>query len=80
MRITIAFSCGARSAFKLKGRDYLRNMLSRRQLQGFVMCAVDLRISLLHDCYTVFSRCHVENIRQIVITFRYMVNDAFHVI
>jgi hypothetical protein len=31
-----AFSCGARSPFKLKGRDYLRSMLSRRQLQGFV--------------------------------------------
>jgi hypothetical protein len=32
----MAFSCGARSAFKLKERGYLRNMLSRRQLQGFV--------------------------------------------
>jgi hypothetical protein len=35
-RPTLAFSCGARSAFKLKEKDYLRNMLSRRQLQGFV--------------------------------------------
>jgi hypothetical protein len=35
-KITIAFSCGAQSAFKLKGRSYLRNMLSRRRLQGFV--------------------------------------------
>jgi hypothetical protein len=35
-RRTLAFSCGARSAFKLKEQDYLRNMLSRRQLQGFV--------------------------------------------
>ena len=35
-RITLAFSCGARSAFKLKEKGYLRNMLSRRQLQGFV--------------------------------------------
>ena len=33
----MAFSCGARSAFKLKEKDYLRSMLSRRQLQGFVM-------------------------------------------
>jgi hypothetical protein len=32
----MAFSCSARSAFKLKEQDYLRNMLSRRQLQGFV--------------------------------------------
>jgi hypothetical protein len=32
----MAFSCGARSAFKLKERSYLRKMLSRRQLQGFV--------------------------------------------
>jgi hypothetical protein len=35
----MAFSCGARSAFKLKEQYYLRNMLSRRQLQGFVMRA-----------------------------------------
>jgi hypothetical protein len=35
-RITLAFSCGARSAFKLIGKGYLRSMLSRRQLQGFV--------------------------------------------
>src|SRR6266498_4851152 len=35
-KITTAFSCGARSAFKLKKQDYLRSMLSRRQLQGFV--------------------------------------------
>ncbi len=34
--IPLAFSCGARSAFKLKERDYLRNMLSRRQLQALV--------------------------------------------
>ena len=32
----MAFSCGARSAFKLKGKGYLRNMLSRRQLQGLL--------------------------------------------
>ena len=32
----MAFSCGARSAFKLREKDYLRNMLSRRQLEGFV--------------------------------------------
>jgi hypothetical protein len=35
-RITLAFSCGARSPFTLKERNYFRNMLSRRQLQGFV--------------------------------------------
>src|SRR5688572_13021770 len=35
--ITMVFSCGARSAPKLKERSYLRSMLSRRQLQGFVM-------------------------------------------
>jgi hypothetical protein len=35
--ITTAFSCGARSAFKLNEKDYLRSMLSRRQLQGIVM-------------------------------------------
>jgi hypothetical protein len=33
---TLRFSCGARSAFKLKGRSYLRNMLSRRPLQAIV--------------------------------------------
>ena len=32
----MAFSCGARSAFKLKEQGYLRSRLSRRQLQGFV--------------------------------------------
>ncbi len=35
-QLTLAFSCGARSAFKLGGKDYLRSTLSRRQLQGFV--------------------------------------------
>ena len=35
-RLTLAFSCGARSASKLKERNYLRSTLSRRQLQGFV--------------------------------------------
>jgi hypothetical protein len=35
-RPTLAFSCGARSAFKLKEQGYLGSMLSRRQLQGFV--------------------------------------------
>jgi len=34
--ITPAFSYGARSAFKLKEQDYLRSMLSRRQLQALV--------------------------------------------
>ena len=32
----MAFSCGARSASSLVEKDYLRSMLSRRQLQGFV--------------------------------------------
>jgi hypothetical protein len=32
----MAFSCGARSAFKLNGEDYLRKMLSRRPLQALV--------------------------------------------
>src|SRR5688500_1482366 len=45
-RITMAFSCGARSAFKLMERDYLRNMLSRRQLQGFVMRVTCERMSV----------------------------------
>ena len=38
----MAFSYGARSVFKLKKKNYLRSMLSRRQLQGFVMlrCSV----------------------------------------
>jgi hypothetical protein len=40
--LTLAFSCGARSAIKLKEKDYLRSMLSRRQLQGFVMLALHL--------------------------------------
>ena len=39
-RLTLRFSCGARSASKLKEKDYLRNMLSRRQLRGFVMLRV----------------------------------------
>ena len=41
---TVAFSCGARSAFKLKAKGYLRKMLSRRQLQGFVILPFDLII------------------------------------
>ena len=35
--LTLAFSCGARSAFNRAGKDYLRSMLSRRKLQGFVV-------------------------------------------
>jgi hypothetical protein len=34
--LTLAFSCGARSAFKLMGKGCLRSTLPRRQLQGFV--------------------------------------------
>jgi hypothetical protein len=33
---TLRFSCGARSAFKLKEKSYLRSTLSRRQLQALV--------------------------------------------
>ena len=39
----MAFSCGARLAFKLKEQGYLRDMLSRRQLQGFVGRVVSCR-------------------------------------
>jgi len=39
IRRTPAFSCGARLACKLKEKDYLRNMLSRRQLQGLCWAA-----------------------------------------
>src|SRR3954471_5006001 len=34
---TLAFSCGSRSAFNREVRNYLRGMLSRGQLQDFVM-------------------------------------------
>ena len=51
----MAFSCGARSAFEQKGRSYLRNMLSRRQLQGFVM---PRRIRLLSP--TILRRNFIE--------------------
>jgi len=44
--LTLAFSCGARSAFKLKGKDYLRSMLSRRQLQGFVMLRARIIVNI----------------------------------
>src|SRR6266498_3453946 len=63
-RITSAFSCGARPAFKLKGKDYLRNMLSRRQLQGFVIRAVGetlLTIASFRECGQVFERLHEAN-------------------
>ena len=43
---TLAFSCGARSAFNLGGSDCLRSMLSRRQLQGFVMRRGDFHPAL----------------------------------
>jgi hypothetical protein len=46
---TLAFSCGARKAFKLKERDYLRSMLSRRQLQGFVMPRCDCTTNLISN-------------------------------
>jgi hypothetical protein len=38
--LTLAFSCGARSASELSEISYLRNMLPRRQLQG-LLCFVD---------------------------------------
>jgi hypothetical protein len=37
----MAFSCGARSAFKRGKEDYLKSMLSRRQQQGFVMLPLE---------------------------------------
>ena len=51
--LTVAFSCGARSAFKLKEKGYLRNMLSRRQLQGFVSWRQYLK---LYVCDIALSR------------------------
>jgi len=39
--LTLAFSCGARTASELKERDCLRTTLSRRQLQGFVRRRVE---------------------------------------
>jgi hypothetical protein len=39
--ITLAFSCGARSASKVSVESYLRNTLSHRQLQGFVRAPRD---------------------------------------
>jgi hypothetical protein len=48
--ITLAFSCGARSAFKLKEQGYLRSMLSRRQLQGFVRAPSDCNA---HRCFSL---------------------------
>jgi len=47
----MAFSCGARSAFKLDGKGYLRSMLSRRQLQGFV----GLRLSIKAICRVIHN-------------------------
>jgi hypothetical protein len=38
--LTLRFSCGARSVSKPKEQGYLKSMLSRRQLQGFVMPSV----------------------------------------
>src|SRR5215210_5850145 len=37
-RTRVPSAAAARSAFKLKVKDYLRSILSRRQLQDFVMC------------------------------------------
>src|SRR6266446_3136570 len=55
-RITPAFSCGARSAFKLKERDYLRSTPSRRQLQGFVMR------NLFRPRYSLCNRLRMLNV------------------
>ena len=38
----MALSCGARTAFKPEAQDYLRSVLSRRQLQGIVMRRVSI--------------------------------------
>jgi len=47
--LTQAFSCGARSPLTLKKRSYLRNKLSRRQLQGFVMPRRDGTTNLINN-------------------------------
>ena len=44
--ITPAFSCGARSAFKLKERSYLRNMLSRPSAARLCWAAVEITPTL----------------------------------
>jgi hypothetical protein len=44
---TLGFSRGARSAFKLKEKAYLRSTRSRRQLQAIVMPPFDEAILLL---------------------------------
>ena len=54
----MAFSCGARSASKLKGRDYLRSTLSRRQLQGFVRCGVGETSHLLFSTWVCAGPNH----------------------
>src|SRR6266545_6347020 len=64
VRPTLAFSCGARSASELKGKDYLRSTLSRRQLQGLVVRAVGetlLTIASFRECGQVFERLHEAN-------------------
>jgi hypothetical protein len=50
MRANDGLQLGARSAFKLKEQSYLRNMLSRRQLQGFVglRCTRNLALRNTH--------------------------------
>jgi hypothetical protein len=53
-RRTPAFSCGARLAFKLKGTSYLKNMLSRRQLQGFV--SLRARFKIPHKGFVLMAR------------------------
>src|SRR6266542_1521681 len=45
--LTLAFSCGARSASKRNEGSYSRSMLSRRQLQGFVR----QRLQYNHSCW-----------------------------
>jgi hypothetical protein len=42
----MAFSCGARSAFKLKGKRLLEKHAMRRQLQSFVGLPIERTIQL----------------------------------
>jgi hypothetical protein len=60
---TLALSCGARSAFELMGKSYLRNMLSRRQLQGFVVRRT-LITDITHQKRTLAHITRIEDISE----------------
>ena len=68
---TLAFSCGARSAFNLRGQGYLRNMLSRRQLQGFVMRRASFDNPHLGGRYVVLSTTRHSNRDTTAINFMF---------